>query len=209
MALVFPMRSQVTHAQMTPERSMQTHAFTVCLWAKPTQLLRKIVLFSYGTTSNPLEVQLLLMGQNALFTIGGEAHLVEAREAVAEGSWNHLCGTWSSEEGLATLWVHGQKAASSSGVAEGHQLPDGGDVILGQEYSADGLAKRFSFQNTFDANVAFTGKMTGVNVWDRVLGEDEISQQGQLDGRGCLNRGNLVGWGVSQIAVKGGVELIY
>ncbi|KAL7879099.1 hypothetical protein AOLI_G00100730 [Acnodon oligacanthus] len=209
MALFYPMRSPKIHAEIIPQRSMQTHAFTVCLWAKPTQVLNKTVLFSYGTTGNPLELQLLLNGQSALFTVGGEAHLVEARAAVEEGHWTHLCGTWSSEQGLASLWVHGQKAASSPGVAEGHQLPEGGTIILGQEYSVDGLAKRFGFQDTFNTEAAFTGKMTGVNVWDRILGEDEISQQARVDGRSCGNRGNLVAWGVSELVTKGGVELIY
>ncbi|XP_072551200.1 pentraxin-related protein PTX3 [Salminus brasiliensis] len=209
MALIFPMRSPKTHAEIIPQRSIQTNAFTVCLWAKPTQVLNKTVLLSYGTTGNPLELQLVLNGQSVLFTVGGEAHLVEAHGAVVEGSWTHLCGTWSSEQGLASLWVHGQKVASSPGVAEGHQLPDGGNVILGQEYSADGLAKRFGFQDIFNTEEAFTGKMTGVNMWDHVLGEDEMSQLARADGRRCGNRGNLVAWGVSQIVTKGGVELIY
>lgn len=208
MALFFPMRSPKTHAEIIPH-SMQTNAFTVCLWVKPTEVLNKTVLFSYGTMTNPLELQLVLNGQSALFTVGGEAHLVEAQGAVEEGSWTHLCGTWSSEQGLASLWVHGQKVASSPGVAEGHQLPDGGNIILGQEYSADGLAKRFGFQDIFNAEEAFTGKMTGVNVWDRVLGKDEVSQLARADGRRCGKRGNLVAWGVSQIVTKGGVELIF
>ncbi|XP_007232157.2 pentraxin-related protein PTX3 [Astyanax mexicanus] len=209
MALFFPMRSPKTHAEIIPQHSMQTNAFTACLWVKPTQVLNKTVLFSYGTTTNPLELQLVLNGQSILFTVGGEAHLVEAQGAVEEGSWTHLCGSWSSEQGLASLWVHGQKVASSPGVAEGHQLPTGGNIILGQEYSADGLAKRFGFQDIFNAEEAFTGKMTGVNVWDRVLGKDEISQLARADGRRCGNRGNLVAWGVSQIVTKGGVELIF
>ncbi|KAI4897481.1 hypothetical protein NFI96_024083 [Prochilodus magdalenae] len=209
MALFFPMRSPTTHAEIIPHRSMQTHAFTVCLWAKPTELLSKTVLFSYGTTGNPLELELLLNDQNALFTVGGEAHLVEARGVMEEGHWTHLCGTWSSDEGLASLWVHGQKAASSPGVAEGHELPLGGNIILGQEYSGDGLARRFGLQDTFNMEEAFTGKMTGVNMWNRILGEDEIAQQARADGRSCGNRGNLVAWGVSQIVTKSGVELIY
>uniref|UniRef100_W5US29 Pentraxin-related protein PTX3 n=1 Tax=Ictalurus punctatus TaxID=7998 RepID=W5US29_ICTPU len=208
MALFFPMRSPKTHAEVTPQRSMKTRAFTVCLWIKPTQMLNKTVLFSYGTATNPLELQLLLSGRSALFTVGGEAHLVEAPGAATEGSWAHLCGTWSSEQGLASLWVGGQRAASSPGVAEGHEIPAGGVTILGQEYNGEGLAKRLGFQETFNADEAFTGKLSGVNAWDRVLDEDEISEQARPDGRTCGSRGNLVAWGVSQIVEGGGVKLI-
>ncbi|KAI5097925.1 pentraxin-related protein PTX3 [Silurus meridionalis] len=209
MALFFPMRSTKTYAEITPHRSMKTHAFTVCLWIKPTQMLNKTVLYSYGTPTNPLELQLLLSGRNALFTVRGEAHLVEADGAATEGSWSHLCGTWSSEQGLASLWVDGHRAASSPGVAEGHEIPADGITILGQQYTGEGLAKRWGFQETFNADEAFTGKLTGVNAWDRVLDEDEIAEQAREDGWSCGSRGNLVAWGVSQLVEKGGVKLIY
>ncbi|XP_060734366.1 pentraxin-related protein PTX3 [Tachysurus vachellii] len=208
MALFFPMRSPKMHAEVIPERSMKTHSVTVCMWIKPTQMFNKTVLFSYGTVSNPLELQLLLKGRSAHFTVGGEAHLVEARRAATEGLWGHLCGTWSSEQGLASLWVDGHKAASSPGVAEGHEIPADGVTILGQEYVGDGLAKRFGIQET-KAGEPFTGKLSGVNVWDRVLDENEILEQAQEDGMSCGSRGNLVAWGVSQILERGGVKLIY
>lgn len=190
---------------------MKTYAFTVCLWIKPTQLHNKTTLFSYGTTTNPLELQLLLSGRSALFTVRGEAHLVEARNAATEGLWLHLCGTWSSEQGLASLWVNGNREASSPGVAEGHEIPADGVTILGQEYTGkgEGLAKRFGLQEMFNADEAFTGKLTGVNAWDRVLDEDEISKQAMVNGRTCGSHGNLVAWGVSQIVERGGVKLIY
>ncbi|XP_058243777.1 pentraxin-related protein PTX3 isoform X2 [Hemibagrus wyckioides] len=209
MALFFPMRSPKIHAKVIPERSMKTRAVTVCLWIKPTQILTRTVLFSYGTVTNPLELQLLLSEHSAHFTVRGEAHLVEARSAATEGSWVHLCGTWSSEQGLASLWVDGHKAASSPGVAEGHEIPADGVIILGQEYSGEGLAKKFGFQETFKAEEAFTGKLSGVNVWDRVLNESEIFEQAQKDGQSCGSRGNLVAWGGSQILEEGGVKLIY
>lgn len=209
MALLFPMRSPKMHAEVIPQRSMETRAFTVCLWIKPTQTLNKAVLFSYGTVSNPLELQLLLSGRSALFTIGGEAHLVEARDAATEGSWVHLCGTWSSVQGLASLWVDGNQAASSPGVAEGHEIPADGVAILGQEYAGESLAKRFGFHDTFDVDEAFTGKLSGVNAWDRVLEGHEISEQAREDGWSCGSRGNLVAWGVSQIVERGGVKLVY
>lgn len=208
-ALFFPMRSSRSYAEVIPQNSMQSRAFTMCLWAKPTQVLNKTVLFSYGTESNPLELQLLLSHSHALFTVGGETHLVVAPNAVEEGRWVHLCGTWSSEQGLASLWVDGQRLANTPGVAEGHELPAGGVAVLGQDYTGEGLAKRFGFQETFRADEAFTGKMSGVNAWDRVLRDEEIRAQARPSGASCGARGNLVAWGVSQFLEKGGVKLIY
>lgn len=205
--LLFPMRSSTSHVEVTPKRPFVTNAVTICLWAKPTQVLNNTVLFSYSTTGNPYELQLVLNGQSVLFTVAGETHLVEASGAVQEGQWVHLCAVWSSWQGLASLWVNGQRAASSPGVAEDHELRSKGSILLGQEYGR--YFRHTSVQDTFDADQGFTGKMTGVNMWDRVLDSKEISQQARLDGNGCGTRGNVVAWGVSNIEPKGGVKLIY
>ncbi|KAJ8256810.1 hypothetical protein COCON_G00189620 [Conger conger] len=204
MALLFPMRSRRIYAMVTPDADMGLHSFTVCLWAKVREALNKTVLFSYGSKKNPFEIQLVLSGQSLLFTVGGEAHLVEAGKAVMDGQWSHVCGTWSSEEGLAALWVNGLKVASSSGVAEGHVLPEGGTMSLGQEKNG---CCSFGFDSGADPKLAFAGKMTGVNLWDRVLGEEEIFQNAQREGS-CSSRGNVVGWGVSEIIPHGGAQYI-
>ncbi|KAI1893894.1 hypothetical protein AGOR_G00128350 [Albula goreensis] len=204
MAMLFPMRSKRIYAAVTPDTTMSLNSFTICMWAKVREALNKTVLFSYGTKKNPFEIQLFLSGQAVHFTVGGEAHLVEAPGAARDGQWGHFCGTWSSEQGLASLWVNGQKVTSSPGVAEGHVLPDGGTMQLGQEKNS---CCSFGFDSGFDAKLAFAGKMTGVNVWDRVLGDEEISQNAQREGS-CSSRGNVVGWGVSEIIPHGGAQYI-
>ncbi|XP_072557212.1 pentraxin-related protein PTX3 [Paramormyrops kingsleyae] len=203
MALLFPLRSKRIFASVVPDSSMSLSSFTVCLWAKATDTLNKTVLFSYGTRSNPQEIQLLLSGHTARFSVGGEAHLVEAQKVVVPGRWVHYCGTWSSDEGLASLWVDGRKAASFPGVAENHTLPRGGAMLLGQE--KNGCCSIAGFDDSFNSHLAFAGKMTGVNAWDQVLGDDEISQQASRGGA-CSTRGNVVGWGISEIIPHGGAQ---
>ncbi|KAM4628107.1 pentraxin-related protein PTX3 [Polymixia lowei] len=221
MALLFPMRSRRIYAAVIPDVPLSVSSFTACLWAKPAATSNRTVLFSYGTRQNPYEIQLLLSGTSALFTIGGEAHLVEGRGVVKVGEaseWIHLCGAWSSNQGLASLWADGKKVASTPGVAEGHVLPDGGSLQLGQERngccpgspsagggSGSGVP---GFEGGFDAKLAFAGKMTGVNVWDRVLSEEEISQRASWDGQGCKWRGNVVAWGVTEMVPHGGAQFI-
>ncbi|XP_026143697.1 pentraxin-related protein PTX3-like [Carassius auratus] len=205
--LLFPTRSSTAHAEVSPKTPFQTNAVTICLWVKPTQVLNKTILFSYSTTGNAYELQLVLNGRSVFFTVDGETHLVQALGAAQEGHWVHICAVWSSQQGLASLWVNGQQAASSPGVAEGHELRSKGSILLGQEYGR--FFRHLSIPDTFDAELAFTGKMTGVNMWDRVLNSKEISQQARLDGSGCGIRGNVVAWGVSDIEPKGGVKLIY
>ncbi|XP_041668900.1 pentraxin-related protein PTX3 [Cheilinus undulatus] len=216
-ALLFPMRSRRIYTAVLPEVPLSLSSFTACMWVKPTAVSNKTVLFSYGNRRNPYEIQLLLAQSSALFTIGGEAHLVEARGVVnPEGSseWMHLCGAWSSKQGLASLWAGGKKVASTPGVAEGHVLPDGGSLQLGQERNGccpvpsnmgSGMP---GFEGGFDHKLAFAGKMTGVNMWDRVLSEEEISQLALQEGQGCAKRGNVVAWGVTEMVPHGGAQFI-
>ncbi|XP_053176405.1 pentraxin-related protein PTX3 [Scomber japonicus] len=217
MALLFPMRSRRIYTSVVPDAPLSLSSFTVCLWFKPTTVSNKTVLFSYGNRRNPYEIQLLLGQTSAFFTIGGEAHLVEARGVVNPGGaseWIHLCGAWSSKQGLASLWAGGKKVTSTPGVAEGHVLPDGGSLQLGQERngccplspgSGNGVP---GFEGGFDPKLAFAGKMTGVNMWDRVLSEEEISHLALKEGQGCERRGNMVAWGVTEMVPHGGAQFI-
>ncbi|XP_008283740.1 pentraxin-related protein PTX3 [Stegastes partitus] len=212
MALLFPMRSRRIYTSVIPDVPLSLSSFTVCMWVKPTTVSNKTVLFSYGNRHNPYEIQLLLAQTSALFTIGGEAHLVEARGVVNPGQWIHLCGAWSSKQGLASLWAGGKKVASTPGVAEGHVLPEGGSLQLGQERngccptsSSSGVA---GFEGGFDPKLAFAGKMTGVNMWDRVLSEEDISQLALQEGQGCQQMGSAVAWGVTEMVPHGGAQFI-
>uniref|UniRef100_A0A3Q0S156 Pentraxin 3 n=1 Tax=Amphilophus citrinellus TaxID=61819 RepID=A0A3Q0S156_AMPCI len=215
MALLFPMRSSRIYTSVIPDVPLSLSSFTVCMWIKPTTISNKTVLFTYGNRRNPYEIQLLLRQSAVLFTIGGEAHLVEARGVVNPEQWIHLCGAWSAEQGLASLWADGKKVASTPGVAEGHVLPDGGSLQLGQERngccplslsSGSGMA---GFEAGFESKLAFAGKMTGVNMWDKVLSEDKISQLALREGHGCEQRGNIVAWGVTEMVPHGGAQFTY
>ncbi|XP_059357599.1 pentraxin-related protein PTX3-like [Carassius carassius] len=201
MALLFPMRSKHIFAEVIPSMSMSVQSFTICLWVKVTQTLNKTVLFSYGTKKNPQELQLILARHSVLLTVGGETHLVEAHNVVTDGQWGHFCAAWSSEQGLAALWANGENVARVPGVAEGHVLPGNGFILLGQERS------RSVVYRDLDSSVAFTGKMTGVNMWDHVLDAGRIKEFANQDGS-CDSLGNVIGWGVSEIIPHGGSQYI-
>lgn len=209
MALLFPMRSRRIYTAVLPVASLSLSSFTVCMWVKPNIVSNKTVLLSYGNRKNPYEIQLLLAQTSALFTVGGEAHLVEAGGVVKPGQWLHLCGAWSSEQGLATLWADGNEVASSPGVAEGHVLPAGGSLQLGQERNDCYISSATGFEASFDPEMAFAGIMTSVNIWDRVLMRKEISQMALQQGQGCQQRGTTVAWGVTEMVPHGGAQFVY
>ncbi|XP_072317341.1 pentraxin-related protein PTX3 [Eucyclogobius newberryi] len=213
MALLFPMRSRRIYTSVIPEIPQPLSSFTACLWVKPNGVTNKTVLISYGNRQNPFEIQLLLSHNMAQLTVGGEAHLVEASGVLNPGGtspWIHLCGAWSSEQGVATLWFNGKRVVIAPGVAEGHVIPPGGSLLLGQERNGCcGAHAVPGFEEGFDQKLAFAGKMTGVNIWDRVLSEEDITLLGQLDSQSCSHRGNVVAWGITEMVPHGGAQFTH
>ncbi|NXJ26591.1 PTX3 protein, partial [Dicrurus megarhynchus] len=199
-AILFPMRSRKIFGSVHPTAGMSLRSFTACIWLKVTEALDKTIVFSYGTKFNPYEIQLYLSRDSAVLAVGGAQHKLAARNVVIPGKWLHLCGTWSSENGSASLWAQGELAASALDVADAHAIPDGGILQLGQEKNGCCVG------GGFDEALAFSGKLTGFNLWDRVLSPAEVAAQSAGDT--CGTRGNVVGWGVTEVLPYGGAQYV-
>ncbi|KAM4693030.1 pentraxin-related protein PTX3 [Discoglossus pictus] len=199
-AILFPMRSPKIYASVHPAE-MTLEAFTSCVWVKVTEALDRTIVFSYGTKRNPYEIQVYLNQNSAALVVGGDKNKVIADNVVEPGQWSQLCSTWSSEEGNATLWANGEQVATSYEVAKGHTIPGRGIFQLGQEKNGCCVG------GGFDESLSFSGKLTGFNLWDRVLDDEEIARTGGPDA--CNIRGNIVGWGTTEILTHGGAQYIY
>ncbi|NXO01800.1 PTX3 protein, partial [Rhinopomastus cyanomelas] len=199
-AILFPMRSKKIFGSVHSTAAMNLRSFTACIWIKVTEVLDKTIVFSYGTKLNPYEVQLYLSRESAVLVVGGNQHKLIANNIIVPGKWIHLCGAWRSENGSASLWVKGELAATSSDIANAHIIPDGGILQIGQEKNGCCIG------GGFDEALAFCGKLTGFNMWDRVLSAKEIAVQSGEDA--CSIRGNIVGWGVTEVLPYGGAQYI-
>ncbi|KFQ81049.1 Pentraxin-related protein PTX3 [Phaethon lepturus] len=199
-AILFPMRSKKIFGSVHPTAGMTLRSFTACIWIKVTEALDKTIVFSYGTKFNPYEIQLYLSRESAVLLVGGDQHKLTVKNVVVSGKWIHLCGAWSSENGSASLWVKGELAGTASDVADAHTIPDGGILQIGQEKNGCCIG------GGFDEALAFSGKLTGFNMWDRVLSAKEIAAQSGEDA--CSIRGNIIGWGVTEVLPYGGAQYI-
>ncbi|NXQ02512.1 PTX3 protein, partial [Vidua macroura] len=199
-AILFPMRSRKIFGSVHPTSAMTLSSFTACIWLKVTEALDKTIVFSYGTKFNPYEIQLYLSRGSAVLAVGSAQHRLAATNVVVPGKWLHLCGTWSSENGSASLWAQGELVASGWDVAGAHTIPDGGVLQLGQEKNGCCAG------GGFDEALAFSGKLTGFNLWDRVLSAAEVTAQSVGDT--CGTRGNVVGWGVTEVLPYGGAQYV-
>ncbi|NWH51598.1 PTX3 protein, partial [Fregata magnificens] len=199
-AILFPMRSKKIFGSVHPTAGMTLHSFTACVWIKVTEALDKTIVFSYGTKLNPYEIQLYLSHDSAVLVVGGDQHKLAVKNVVVPGKWIHLCGAWSSENGSASLWVKGELAATALDIADAHTVPDGGILQIGQEKNGCCIG------GGFDEALAFSGKLTGFNMWDRVLNAKEIAAQSGEDA--CSIRGNIIGWGVTEVLPYGGAQYV-
>uniref|UniRef100_A0A8C5LDC0 Pentraxin-related protein PTX3 n=1 Tax=Jaculus jaculus TaxID=51337 RepID=A0A8C5LDC0_JACJA len=199
-AILFPMRSKKIFGSVHPVRPMKLEAFSTCIWVKATDVLNKTILFSYGTKRNPYEIQLYLSSQALVFVVGGEENRLAADGTVFLGKWTHLCGTWTSENGSMALWASGELVATAVGMGTGHIVPEGGILQIGQEKNGCCVG------GGFDETLAFSGRLTGFNIWDRVLSPGEIRERGAEES--CHLRGDIVGWGVTEIQPHGGAQYV-
>uniref|UniRef100_A0A8C6FLN6 Pentraxin-related protein PTX3 n=1 Tax=Moschus moschiferus TaxID=68415 RepID=A0A8C6FLN6_MOSMO len=199
-AILFPMRSKKIFASVHPVTPMKLETFSACIWVKATEVLNKTVLFSYGTKRNPYEIQLYLSYQSITLVVGGEENRLVADAAISLGTWTHLCSTWNSQEGHMALWVNGDLVATAVDMATGHVVPEGGILQIGQEKNGCCVG------GGFDETLAFSGRLTGFNIWDGVLSNEEIRRAGEAES--CHIRGNVVGWGVTEIQPHGGAQYV-
>ena len=73
----------------------------------------------------------------------------------------------------------------------------GGALVLGQEQDSEG--------GSFNANQSFMGEMTGVNIWDHAIKDQEIMRMS----KSCLTgEGNVFQWRDFKAHVKGSVKII-
>ncbi|XP_043542681.1 pentraxin-related protein PTX3-like [Chiloscyllium plagiosum] len=183
-----------TQANILPADSRNLLTFTACIWANPSSTTEEVVLFSYCAEGNGTGFQLYLSRGAVWFS----ADSVEVHTRTGfSGKWTHYCGIWDGNFGNITLVANGQVMASRSLTTGLHTIPGGGAVQLGQVN-----AKCQAGENA-KVPTAFTGKLTGFNLWDAAISEMKVSLL--LQNNGCDFKGNMVGWDVSPITVGAGV----
>ncbi|NXJ87831.1 AGRD2 protein, partial [Corythaixoides concolor] len=91
----------------------------------------------------------------------------------ADGQWHHFCVTWQQENGTWAIYADGKRRASASGLcAAGPAAPQAiygqGTFIIGQDQDTLG--------GTFGEKESFSGNITDLHIWQRVLGAEQIEK---------------------------------
>ncbi|XP_070577675.1 neuronal pentraxin-2-like [Ptychodera flava] len=111
---------------------------------------------------------------------------------VNDGTWHHVCFSWSSSGGLWKIYDNGILYEDGAGLWPGWKLHGGGGT----------LALGHLPHSSCDSDYIYIGKLTSFNMWSSAL---TASQVAQVAG-GCFSGGDIFTWNTTSLAMSGNVS---
>jgi len=116
-----------------------------------------------------------------------------------DGRWHHLALTWESSTGKTSLYLNGTKKDETT-LSAGKTLIGKGVIVIGQDQD--------SYKGGYDPDQTFQGKLTKMNMWNKVLSADEIKAM-QNSSVCASENGNIVQWSdLPEKSVFGQVKMV-
>ena len=117
---------------------------------------------------------------------------------INDGKWHAICGLWSSKDGEVKIYNHGKLVHSQYAFRKNQFISAGGTWVLGHDQDTLG--------GGFVTDQMMQGEITEVNIWDRVLSDEEIKSFSTS----CQSRlqGNVKSWKDFIAGVKGKAALV-
>lgn len=127
-------------------------------------------IYSYSS-SHISEFQLLAnLIQGKLVQFALQVHGIHSQYWDAfshDGSWHSVCVTWSQNGGRWALFTDGLVVSRGIGLNSSSGIGPDDLFIIGQQHDA--------FGDSIKKNESFSGSITELHIWDRVLNSSEIS----------------------------------
>ncbi|NXP53922.1 AGRD2 protein, partial [Heliornis fulica] len=118
----------------------------------------------------------------------------------ADSQWHHFCVTWQQDNGTWAIYADGKRRASANGLcAVGPSAPQAiygqGTFIIGQDQDSLG--------GTFREKESFSGNITDLHIWQKVLGAQQIEKV-----RSCwvVEQDLVFGWSSGALEVESTVR---
>ncbi|KAM6913342.1 C-reactive protein-like [Lycodopsis pacificus] len=207
--LVFPSATSTSYVEMVPLKPLNLRAFTLCMRvatelsgeqsnqfhhfqtkntahaATTTKTLDDYHRYHKTTKNGVLWLSFYMSGDGVFFNVPQLGALQ-----------THLCVTWNSGSGAATLFVDGRKSLTKI-YRKNQTVRPGGKVIIGQDPD--------NYVGDFDAKQSLVGEIGDISMWDSVLSQSAI--QDLFSGK-RVARGNVFDWETAQLEIHGDVEVV-
>eukprot|EP00058_Branchiostoma_floridae_P019221 XP_002604710.1 hypothetical protein BRAFLDRAFT_80319 [Branchiostoma floridae] len=192
--ITFPSpRSVSNYAELGTTLSQDLRLFTLCLQMRTDMSSNSQAgMVSYAVQQQHNELLIFNQGGNG-FTLHVQGKTAALGDlSVWDNERHAVCATWRSTDGSWQVYTDGVLKASGSGLNVGGTVRSGGTWILAQDQDAVGGA--------FHPDQAFSGELSQVNLWDRVLTPAEIGTDWSVF---CGQHGNVIDWTTTNINVFG------
>ncbi|XP_072096767.1 adhesion G protein-coupled receptor D2 [Mobula birostris] len=113
-----------------------------------------------------------------------------------DGQWHHICVTWRTEEGAWSFYADGHIVSSGQRYYSSQVLAGNGVFIIGQDQDSLG--------GTFKQSEAFSGNITGLNIWSGVLDRSQIAA---ASGCSLPHQRLIYQWSLSNLEIEHTVEI--
>uniref|UniRef100_A0A096M0M3 Adhesion G protein-coupled receptor D2 n=1 Tax=Poecilia formosa TaxID=48698 RepID=A0A096M0M3_POEFO len=119
-----------------------------------------------------------------------------------DDSWHSVCVSWSQDDGSWALYAHGHVVSRGNGMnCNNDSISPDSFFIIGQGQNG-----------SFESNDAFSGRITNLHIWDRVLSSCEILTM--ENDCSTISSGLVFKWTLSTVAVntnkiKGYLETVH
>uniref|UniRef100_A0A3P8RP59 Neuronal pentraxin receptor a n=1 Tax=Amphiprion percula TaxID=161767 RepID=A0A3P8RP59_AMPPE len=188
--LSFPTRTNYMYA-LVRHSIPKLRSFTACLWLRPAEGGIGTPL-SYAVPDQPNEL-VLLQGLHSPAELLVNDKVTQLPLNLSRGSWQHVCVSWSQKGGVWQAYQGGKLRGEGHGLATGHHIRPGGELVLGQEQDSLG--------GGFDSSQALVGQLSQVGLWDRVLSSSQVATLARC---GKVPQGSVAPWTENGIEVHGG-----
>eukprot|EP00058_Branchiostoma_floridae_P015247 XP_002600735.1 hypothetical protein BRAFLDRAFT_83478 [Branchiostoma floridae] len=191
--ITFPApRSISNYARLEATLAQDLRSLTLCLHMRTDMSSTSSAgVVSYAVQGQYNELLILNKPAGSEFWVQGSA-ASPVNLPVWDGERHAVCVTWRSTDGAWQVYTDGVLKASGSGLNVGGKVRSGGTWILAQDQDTVG--------GGFVTHQAFSGELSQVNLWDRVLTPAEIGTDWSDF---CGQHGNVIDWETSDINVYG------
>ncbi|XP_032239543.2 neuronal pentraxin-1 [Nematostella vectensis] len=169
--VTFPMRRNLT-------------ALTVFLWIQNVQRNLAFQSLISVATKDDYNAVLIYLTDSPRIVFSSYDSFVTYDFNLYDGEWHHIIFTWENSEGEYQIYIDGNKIKSNKNKKVGYAIKQG-ILSLGQEQDS------YGGNGGFDKNQCYRGNITGVNIWDQVLPDDDILALANKCPSGV---GNVVSW---------------
>ncbi|ROT60958.1 putative neuronal pentraxin-2 [Penaeus vannamei] len=170
-------------------------SFTVCYWLFLSRFREESTLMSYAV-SDSKDNELRMDHRMSGYKVSLHSKWAETNLNTPLRHWSHFCFTYAHGSASWRIFLDGERQAEGSLPKEPGPLEPNGAYVIGQEQD--------SFGGGFQRDQSFSGEITELNFWERVLDDRTIARVAA-----CRDdqEGDILAWSDQRWNITGEVRL--